>query len=243
MFLKKGRLKRAAFFCEYDTLRPQNMKPLLLLILAFLSKIEPVFAQSGTWERINVGDSTTVDFPGTPKKILYKGQTAYGLYVEDGLYSVSIQAAATEAGLTVEEKRQFYDEAMQGAAKTAKASQVLSKARFSVNGFEGLETTFLSTIAKVKNPVVIRMVLINGTLYGQTFSASASPAHEVVRQRFFASFAPQLRPAAVTPAETRTTAYKIGQLLGSLLGYGGIIGGIVFLLLRSTTKKKKEPIV
>ncbi len=213
------------------------MKLLLLVVCLLSTAVGPVFAQDGDWQRITVGDSTTVDFPGTPKKISHKDLTAYGLYQEDALYSVSIGAAATEAGLTIEEKRQFYDEAMRGAAKTAKASQIISKARFEINGFEGLETTFLSDIAKVRNPVVMRMILINGTVYGQTFSASVSPAHTAARQHFFASFAPRHRPAAVTPAETRTTAYKIGQLLGKLLVYGGIISGVIYLLLRLSKKK------
>jgi len=213
------------------------MRLLLSLFILLLTTIEPVFAQNYTWQRIAIGDSTTVDFPGKPKKIIYKGQTAYGLYEEEALYSVSIQENARDAGLTVEEKRQFYDGAMRGAAETAKASQVISKVKFEVNGFEGLETTFLSSIAKVKNPVVIRMVLVNGTLYGQTFSAPASSAYAVVRQRFFASFAPRLRPAVVTPAETHTAAYKIGQLMGSLFVYGGIIAGVIFLLKRSAAKK------
>lgn len=215
------------------------MKLLLLLIFLFSTVVGPVFAQDGDWQRVTVGDSTTVDFPDKPKEIIHKGMTGYALYQAGALYSVSVGVEAADAGLTVEEKREFYDSAMKGAAETAKASQVISKSTFEVNGFEGLQTTFLSTIAKIKNPVVMRMILINGTLYGQTFSASASPAHTAARQRFFASFAPRLRPAAVTPAETHTSAYKIGQLIGKLLVYGGIIGGIIFLLTRSTSKRKQ----
>jgi hypothetical protein len=169
---------------------------------------------------------------------LYEGKTSYSLYEDGVLYSAAIQADVAEAGLTVEEKRRVYDEAVQGAAKTMKASRISNKSRFEVNGFEGLETTFISTIDKLKNPIVMRMVLVNKTFYGLTFSASASSAHTAARQHFFASFAPRLRPAAVTPAETRTTAYKIGEAVGSLVVYGGAIAGIIFLLLRSTTKKK-----
>lgn len=218
------------------------MKLLLALILLFLSEVEPVFAQLATWQQITVGDSTTVDFPSKPRKILHKGQTAYGLYEKEVLYTVAIQANAAEAGLTVEEKRHMYDEAMRGAAETAKASQVTNKTRFEVNGFEGLEATFISTIDKIKNPVVMRMILINKTFYSQTFSASESPAHTAARQYFFASFATRSHPAAITPAESRTTAYKIGQLMGSLFAYGGIIGVIVFLLVRAMAKKKTRPI-
>lgn len=214
------------------------MKVLVLLVLFFLTIIKPVFAQDDTWQRVTVGDSTTVDFPNAPKKMVYKGLTSYSLYSEDVLYSVSVGEAATEAGLTIEEKRLFYDEAMQGAVNTAKASQIISKSKVDINGFEGLEIRFLSNISKIRNPVVMRMVLVNGTLYGQTFSASTSTDHTKARQQFFASFAPRLRPAAITPAETRTTAYKIGQLVGELLVYGGIIGGIIYLVARSSNKKR-----
>jgi hypothetical protein len=215
------------------------MKLLLLLIFLFSPAVGPVFAQDGDWQRVTIGDSTTVDFPDTPKEVIHKGMTGYALYRAGALYSVSVGVGAADEGLTVEEKREFYDSAMKGAAETAKASQVISKSIFEVNGFEGLQTTFLSNIAKIKNPVIMRMILINGNLYGQTFSASASPAHTAACQRFFASFAPRLRPAAVTPAETHTRAYKIGQLMGKLLVYGGIIAGIIFLLTRSTSKRKQ----
>jgi hypothetical protein len=215
------------------------MKLLSLLIFLFSTAIEPAFAQDGDWLRITVGDSTTVDFPSEPKKIIHKGQNAYGLYDEGVLYSVAVQEEAKDAGLTLEEKRAFYDEAIQGAAEAAKAPRILTKTRFVLNGFEGVEVTFTSAIAKMKNPVVMRMILVNTTCYGQTFSASASPAHTAARQRFFASFATQLRPAAVTPAETHTRAYKIGQLMGNVFFYGLLIAGVVFLLKRSTSKKKQ----
>jgi len=215
------------------------MRRLLLFIFLFSTAIESAFAQDDAWKRIAVGDSTTIDFPSKPKEIIHKGQTAYGLYEEGVLYSVAVQEKAKDAGLTLKEKRNFYDEAIQGAAEAAKAPRILSKTRFVINGFEGVEATFTSTIAKIKNLVVMRMVLVNSTFYGQTFSASPSPNHTAARQRFFASFAPRLRPAAVTPAETHTAAYKIGKLLGSLFVYGGIIAGVIFLLKRSTVKKKQ----
>ena len=215
------------------------MRMLVALFLLFITKIGPVFAQDNAWQRVAVGDSTTIDFPSKPKEFTHKGQTAYGLYEEGVLYSVAVQEKAKDAGLTLEEKRSFYDEAIQGAVEAAKAPRILSKTRFVINGFEGVEATFMSNIAKMKNPVVMRMVLVNSTLYGQTFSASASPAHTVARQRFFASFATRLHPAAVTSAETRTSAYKIGQLMGTLFFYGGIIAGVIFLLKRSAAKKKQ----
>ena len=215
------------------------MKILLLLIFLFSTAVGPVFAQDGDWQRVTVGDSTTIDFPSEPKKIMHKGQNAYGLYEEGVLYSVAVQEKAKDAGLTLEEKRSFYDEAIQGAAEAAKAPRILAKTRFVLNGFEGVEVTFMSAIGKMKNPVAMRMILVNSTFYGQTFSASASPAHTVARQRFFASFATRLRPAAVTSAETRTSAYKIGQLMGSVFFYGLLIAGVIFLLKRSTSKKKQ----
>ncbi|MFD1872595.1 hypothetical protein [Hymenobacter bucti] len=222
------------------------MKLLSVLIFFFLIKIDFTFAQSNNWQQITLGDSTTVDFPSKPKEVTYKGETAYGLYKDGVLYSVAIRANATDAGLTIEEKRHAYDEAVRGAAKAMKASQISNKIRFEVNGFEGLETTFIAASDKLKNPVIIRMILVNDTFYGLTFSASASPAHTAARQHFFASFAPRLRPAATTPAETHTAAYKIGEAIGKLLVYGGIIAGIIagiiFLLLRSTAKKKNTSV-
>jgi hypothetical protein len=215
------------------------MKVLLLSVLLFSTVIGPVFAQDSDWQRVTVGDSTTVDFPSEPKKIIHKGQNAYGLYEEGVLYSVAVQEKAKDAGLTLEEKRSFYDEAIQGAAEAAKAPRILAKTRFVLNGFEGVEATFTSAIAKMKNPVVMRMILVNTTFYGQTFSASASPAHTAARQRFFASFTTRLHPAVVTSAETRTSAYKIGQLMGSVFFYGLLIAGVIFLLKRSTSKKKQ----
>jgi len=218
------------------------MKFLPLLTPFLLLKMYSASAQSSTWQQVALGDSTTVDFPSKPKKVPYEGKTSYGLYEDGVLYSAAIQADAAEAGLTVEEKRCVYDEAVQGAAEAMKASQISNKNRFKVNGFEGLETTFIPAGHKLKNPVVMRMILVNNTFYGLTFSASASPAHTAARQHFFASFAPRLRPAAVTPAETHTAAYKSGRAAGRLLFYGVVIAGVLFLLLRSNTKKKNRTI-
>jgi hypothetical protein len=219
-----------------------KMKLLLILISFFLLKMYPASAQSNTWQQITLSDSITVDFPSKPKKVPYEGETSYGLYENEVLYSAAIQANAADAGSTVEEKSRFYDEAVQGAAEAMKASQISHKSKFEVNGFEGLEATFIPTGDKFKNPVVMRMILVNNTFYSLTFSASASPAHTAARQHFFASFAPRLRPAAVTPAETHTAAYKSGRAAGRLLFYGVTIAGVIFLLLRSNKKKQNTTI-
>ena len=214
------------------------MRYFIILIIFSISKTIPVIAQDKSWQKITVGDSVTVDFPSRPKRIVQDAITGFGLYADGVLYSFVIQPNAGDAGLTLEEKRRVYEEAMQGAAEKANATEILSKTSFAINGFEGLEATFIPKVAKLKNPVLMRMVLVNGTLYGQMFSASASPEHTAARQQFFASFVPQVRPVAATPAETHTRAYKLGQLIGGLLFYGAVIGGIIFLFLRWSTPRK-----
>ena len=165
-----------------------KMKFLLLLLLTVVVKTTPVIAQDEAWQKVSVEDSVTVDFPSEPKKIVQPNQIAYGLYADGVLYSLAIQRNAADAGSTTEEKYQLYEEAMQGAAKQAKATQIENKIRFVVNGFEGLEATFNSGNPKLKNPVTMRMVLINDTFYGQMFSASPDSAHAVARAHLYLKF-------------------------------------------------------
>lgn|GEM_PF-3892781 len=221
-------------------IEPIRMKFLILLLLTVVGRAIPIAAQDGTWQKVSVEDSVTVAFPSNPKKVVQPNQIAYSLYADGVLYSLAIQRDAADPGTTIEEKRQFYEKAIQGAVERLHAKQVNDKSRFVVNGFEGLEATFVSGHAKLKNPVSMRMILVNDIFYGQLFSASPDSAHAIARAHFFASFVPQIRPAAVTPAETHTAAYRYGQLIGKLAVYGLIIGGIIFLLTRSSATKKNK---
>jgi hypothetical protein len=216
------------------------MKCLYLLLLAIVGVITPGIAQVEQWQKFSVADSITVDFPGKPKEVIQNDQRGYGLYTDGVLYSVAVLRSVADAGTTIEEKRQLYDEAMKGAAEKVKAKQIGNKRRFVINGFEGLEATFISGLSKLKNPVTMRTILINDTFYGQTFSASLDSAHVAARQHFFASFVPRVHPAPPTPAETRTTAYRLGELTGKLAVYVAVIAGIIFLLKRWSSPKKSK---
>jgi hypothetical protein len=228
-----------AFFVRIN----MNANCLLLSLLGIFSMRCPALAQSGPWHRTAIADSVTLDFPVEPTRHDVVNTKAYGVYEEGVLYSVNIQQNAFDAQATLTEKQEMYGGALEGAAERCKAPRVFNKTSFIVNGFEGVEGEFNPTVSKLTTPVHMRVVLVNGTFYGLLFSASPSAAHTAARQRFFASFVPRMQPVTSTPAETRTIAYKIGKLLGSLFFYGLLAGGAFLLLKRLNASGKSKPVI
>lgn len=211
----------------------------MLSLLLLCSSAGHVGAQPQQWQKITIGDSVTVEFPGAPKKKEMESRLgpadAYVLNDGAALYMVMVQkdAMAEESG--DEEIAEFYGGIIRGLG-----GKVISKKTFILNGFPGIEAQF-STPNKPQLPAVkfLRTVMVNGTTYALQFWTSTEQASNTAdsRRRFFASLQPKAQPVAGVAKGVRANsrAYKLGKLLGSMACYGLVIWG-GFVLLRRLLK-------
>jgi len=207
---------------------------IVLSLLLLCAPVDPVAAQPQQWQKTTVGDSVTVEFPGTPKKKEMESKlgptNVYVLNDGTALYMVMVQkdAMAEESG--DDEIAEFYGGIMRGLG-----GKILSKKTFTLNVFPGIEAQF-STPDKPQLPAVkfLRTVMVHGTAYAQQFWTSTEQESNTAnaRRRFFSSLQPKVQPVARVAAGigANSRAYKLGKLMGSLAVYGLVIwAGFVFL--------------
>lgn len=205
-----------------------------MLLLTFSGALASQ-AQDGTWQKVSIADSVTVEFPVEPKKYTQSGVTAYNVYHDSVVYSVAIIRNANSEKIADEDKQELYDGLIKGAVKRANATAIDTKTEFAANSYKGVEVSFHSHVKQLQGLTTIRAVLVNGTVFSQTFVGADNAANTSARQRFFKSFMPHQRPAP--PVKSR--AYRFGEMMGRLLLYGLLLAGILYLVSRP--RKKGQP--
>ena len=220
-------------------------KPITALLISLLASVSlGAYAQQDKWQKIIVGDSVTVEFPGVPEQKetetkLGKAQ-AYTLTDGRALYMAIVQSHALEEESNDSEIAEFYSGVLKGSG-----GQVLKKTSFSTNGFSGVEAQFI-TPENPQLPAVkfLRVVAVNGTAYIQQVWTSDEQNEAVApeRQRFFASFQPKVAKVdqAGEGVQTNTSAYRLGKLLGRLAFYA-VVAFVGFVLLRRFLKWSDKP--
>jgi hypothetical protein len=99
---------------------PSLMKKRLTAVLLLLLSVAAsrVAAQSQQWQKTTVGDSVTVEFPGTPRQKEMESKLgpalAYVLNDGDALYLVLAQKGAMEEESSSVEVAEFYAGVMRG---------------------------------------------------------------------------------------------------------------------------------
>jgi len=215
-----------------------------LLILLFAEAAGHVSAQSQQWQKIVIGDSITVEFPGVPKKKETESKLgavhAYVLNDGTALYMAMVQEDAMDAAANNLEIAEFYDGALRGIG-----GPVLSRHSFTVNGFPGIEVQF-TTPNRPQLPAIkfMRVVVVNGTAYTQQFWTSTEQSENVAnaRRQFFSSFQPNVEKTTQVSemVSTDSYAYRLGKLLGKL-AVDGIVVFVGFILLRRFLRWSEKP--
>ncbi|RZK26155.1 MAG: hypothetical protein EOO63_15060, partial [Hymenobacter sp.] len=165
------------------------------------------YAESATWEKLQLDASASIDFPGKVTKQEAAGQDVYSLKEGKTIYMVLISKNGFRQDASAEELSKFYDGVVKGTLEAAGNGESLQQQAFTVAGFKGIEVQFTSP-AKPQLPATkfMRALSVNGTMYTLNYWTNAEQNEEskADRNRFFASF--QLRNVKNTAVTERSSA-------------------------------------
>ena len=197
-------------------------------------------AQDVSWQKVQLDDSTTIEFPGLATKKEVGGQQAFVFQNEQVIYSVVIQKNSFEGSPSDSVLTKFYRGALSGTIDAAGGGDILVAKAFVADGFTGLEAQYTTpnkpALPRVKT---LRFLLANEVLYTANFWTDADRIPEVdsARIRFFSSLHTTRVKAPVTTDETQGSGYASGYLMGKLFFYGALLLGIVVVIKRFSKRK------
>lgn len=219
----------------------RTIRLFLLIILAMLVGKQAAHAQDHQWQKIKLGESTTVAFPERTEEKMLQGQQAFVVTSGSNTYIAMVQKAAFDPDPELAEQQKFYDGVLKGAMEQSGDARLVTKRTFEKNGFVGFEARF-NTMLRTDSPrtLFMRFILVDGTLFMQNFITSVESAQESAadRNHFFESFQTDAHKTAYAEPGTRSQVYKLGKLMGSLFFYGASLA-IVIVLIRRFSKSKK----
>ncbi len=140
-----------------------------------------------------------------------------------------------QAEASAAEVQRFYTGVLQGLG-----NHIVRQQPVTIRGYAGLQAQYL-TPGHPNLPAVkyLQVVLVNGTAYIQQVwtDAEQTGVRADNRRRFFASLHPLAPKPEQMPDYVKTTSgsYRIGKLLGTVVGIGLVLGIIVlvaFLVVR-----------
>jgi len=176
-------------------------------------------AQDRNWQKNRLDDSTTVEFPGTPKKKLVAGRQTTFFQDDKAIYSVIVEKDFYGGNPIDSELKKVYEGTLKGMMNAFGGGEIIEEKAFSVDGFSGRQIQF-TTPNKPQLPRIkaVRFLLANGTFYISNFWTNTEQDLRVdsARNHFFLSFQTSMKRTAAVDPETQTRAYKLGSLMGSL---------------------------
>ncbi|AIZ64024.1 hypothetical protein PK28_10560 [Hymenobacter sp. DG25B] len=209
---------------------------ILSLLLLFSSSIS---AQETQWQKVDLGDSVTVDFPGQATMLEVQGQKAYRLIDGETIYLAVVQQNSYKVNPSSAELDEFYNGVIKGILDVVENGKVISKRPFTIAGYDGLDLQ-ISTPDRADLPAVkfMRILQINGN--GYTLHYYTSEAGEKAedskanRTKFFASLQPATNKESNSSLESakESSAYKLGHIMGKVFFYGLLIAGGFFIVRR-----------
>jgi hypothetical protein len=211
------------------------MKRLLLFLLTSTAALTS-YAQEGTWQRVAITDSVTVEFPAAPRKYTQNGMTAYGVYQDSVVYSVTVMRNADSENLADEDRQEFYDGVIKGTAEQLNTKEIGGRNAFNINGFEGCRVAFQAHTNKLRGPTTLGVISINGTAYSLLFCGADTKTNLIARQHFFKSFQPRQRYVPLV----NSRAYRLGNFTGKILFYGLLLAVVLYLARRPKKKNRSK---
>ena len=216
------------------------MNKILPLLLFFQSFCLSATAQVEHWQRISLDDSTSIEFPGEPKKKLSNGQQATFFQNDKAIYSIIVGKDAYGGNPIDSELERFYTGTLKGMMDAFGGGEIIDEKPFVIDSFSGKEIRF-TTPSKPQLPPIktVRFLLANGTFYTTNFwtNTNQDPEVDSARNHFFSSFQTRMKKTAAVDPETQTGAYRLGSMLGSLFFYGALIAVFVAVVRRFSKSK------
>ncbi|MEO9801905.1 MAG: hypothetical protein ABJF04_01600 [Reichenbachiella sp.] len=216
------------------------MNFILALFLTFQSDSTTL-----NWERVTVDDLLTVELPSNFERTDTLGQTVF--YAEAN-YSVITLSRVPESAIpqvdritssSTEELRKLYTGFQNGTIKGSQGEVVDSQDVL----IDSLSARVFRTDYNNGETKFNQLILVRDKIYFATvwFNTEHLELVEIEIARYFNSFqfdvipSNQLRPARLEDS----TSYKIGELLGTIIGYALIPGTIILIVILIRRKKKK----
>lgn len=219
--------------------RSSLISPSLLVIMLLISHFAS--AQGQRWRKVSLDDSASVDFPGQVTRKEMKGQQVVFFNDDKARYVFIIGKNAYDGNPIDSELAKIYAETWQGALERLGECKLVQCRKFTLDGFSGMEVQYTApTPRSLPQFQFMRFLLANGTFYSASFLTNNEHDTETDanRLRFFSSFRTGVKKTPPVDPETQTQAYKLGQLLGSLFVYGGLIA-IVVVVIRRVSRPKQ----
>jgi hypothetical protein len=197
------------------------------------------------WERVTVDELLTIELPDNFERTDTLGQTVF--YAETD-YSVITLSRVPESAIpqvdritssSTEELRELYTGFQNGTIKAGQGEVVDSQDVL----VDSLKARVFRTDYNNGETKLNQLILVRDKIYFATvwFNTEHLEFVEIEKARFFNSFqfnavpTNQLRPSR--PEDS--TSYKIGELLGTIIGYALIPGIIILIIFLARRKKKK----
>jgi hypothetical protein len=117
-----------------------------ILLLAFQMLCLQAAAHVKNWQKIYLDDSTTVEFPGTPKKKLVAGRQAFSFQDDKAIYTLIVDRDAYGGNPVDSELKKFYDGTLRGMMNTSGGGEIIQEKAFNVDSFSGRQIQFTTPI-------------------------------------------------------------------------------------------------
>lgn len=198
-------------------------------------------AQPQQWQKIEVGDSVTVEFPGAPTRKEMAAGIIYVCKSEQISFLTVAKQGAFESDASASELQDFYNGTLTGMLEAGGGGKIINQQSVVLNGFPAVRAQIaMNKNSKITGLYFNQVVLVNGTCYAQSVlvPGNATPTLLAEKDRFFTSFRTIRHRTNPGDPETHTSAYRLGHLLGQVVFYGGL-GALVLFFWRRKGRSSK----
>ncbi|MBB5436342.1 hypothetical protein HDC92_000006 [Pedobacter sp. AK017] len=219
------------------------MKKNFCTILLLFSVLQ-LFAQNP--QKQNLAGLATITFPQKPITSDTLGHILTQFIDSVAIYSTITRELDADMLLQVNGNTlpEFYDSTINGFLDAAQG-KLISKNPFEIDGLKGIEIEFVaSSNPNLPDLRFARFILLDNTLITVNFMTLSENklATQTARTQFLNSLTITADKTSLTQGVDHPAAYAIGSIIGKLAAWAiilGVIAGVILLIRRITTKKKR----
>lgn len=220
------------------------MKKVFCLFLLLFNSLF-LFAQSPYKQ--NIADLVSYTFPQKPAVQDTLDTSVAQLIDSLAVYSVLSRALSPDEGLAIQASKltEYYESFVKGFVK-ATGGRLISQKPFKIGDFNGVDIEVITTA----NPDLpdlrfARILFLNNTSITANFMtwSENKAATQPARTQFFNSLTITADKTELAQGVENPKTYAIAYMFGKISGFVlliGIVIGVVFLIKRITTRKKKK---
>jgi hypothetical protein len=214
-------------------------------ILLFICILYAINSNAQDWKTIQLDSTASVNFPAEPSKQFKEGQWAFA-YNDSLLIYAAVQIDVSNMPKRPSDRvelSKFYLGNIKGTLN-ASGGVLIDKNYITISGEPGIGFTIKipNTQPGAPNYIYTRLLLHNTKLYSFTI-LTMEDNQELIKdeaQLFFESISVKQTVSSKTQVDKpqESAAFNFGYLIGQLLFYALIAGGLVFLIIFIVRKSK-----